>query len=154
MKTKRTWKEKLLDSKDLPKVKAITEKQEKRWGKGTIAIPSPLEVDSIMKTVPKGKVITINQIRDRIAKAHDATIGCPITTGIFSWIAANAAQEDLKAGQKVTPYWRTLKEGGIINEKYPGGLEKQAMLLEQEGHDIIQKGKNWVVADWVKAKID
>jgi alkylated DNA nucleotide flippase Atl1 len=141
MKTKRTWKEKLLDSKDLPKVKVITEKQEKRWGKGTIAIPSPLEVDSIMKTVPKGEVITINQIRDRIAKAHNATIGCPITTGIFSWIAANAAQEDLKSGKKITPYWRTLKEGGVINEKYPGGLEKQAMLLEQEGHDIIQKGK-------------
>lgn len=150
MKTQRTWKEKLLDSKDLPKVKTITKTQEKRWGKGTIAIPSPVEVDSIMKTVPKGKIITINEIRKRIANAHHATIGCPITTGIFSWIAAHAAEEDEKAGKKSTPYWRTLKKGGVINEKYPGGIEKQAFLLEEEGHDIIQKGKKWIVADWEK----
>lgn len=113
-----------------------------------------MEVDSIMKAVPKGKIITINGIRKRIAKDHDATIGCPITTGIFSWIAANAAEEDWMEGKKSTPYWRTLKEGGIINEKYPGGIEKQAMLLEEEGHNIIQKGKKWIVADWEESKVD
>ncbi len=56
----KTWHEKLLDSKDLPKVVKITEKQEKRWGKGTIAIPAPIEVDEIMKKIPEGKLITIN----------------------------------------------------------------------------------------------
>jgi alkylated DNA nucleotide flippase Atl1 len=154
MKTKRSWKDKLLDSKELPKVEVITHEQEKRWGKGTIAIPAPTEVDAIMKTVPKGKVITINQIRKRVAKAHNATIGCPITTGIFSWIAANAAEEDANAGKKITPYWRTLKEGGVINEKYPGGIEKQAVLLEDEGHEIISKGRKWIVADWQKTLVD
>lgn len=148
MKTKKSWKDKLSDSKDLPKVKVIREEQEKRWGKGTIAIPSPLEVDAIMKTVPRGRIITINGIRKQVAKKHDATIGCPITTGIFAWIAANAADEDPKPEKGLTPYWRTLRNGGIINEKYPGGIEKQAMLLEEEGHQIIQKGKQWVVADW------
>lgn len=154
MKTKRSWNDKLHDCKDLPKVKPITGKQEERWGKGTIAIPSPLEVNSIMSAVPKGRIITINGIRKRIAKEHHATIGCPITTGIFSWIAANAAEEDLKAGKKATPYWRTLKEGGIINEKYPGGAEKQALLLEEEGHHVIKKGTKWVVADWEDTKVD
>lgn len=153
MKTKKSWKEKLFDSKDLPKVKMIRAEQEKRWGKGTIVIPSPLDVDAIMKTVPRGRIITINGIRKQLAKGHNATIGCPITTGIFAWIAANAATEDPKPEERQNPYWRTLKNGGVINEKYPGGIEKQAMLLEEEGHQIIQKGKQWVVADWEETEV-
>ena len=89
---KKTWTEKLHDAKDLPRVEKIKKHQEKRWGKGTIAIPSPMEVDKIMRSIATGKVITINQIRQRIAKKHKATVGCPVTTGIFSWIAAHAAE--------------------------------------------------------------
>ncbi len=37
----------------------------------------------------------------------------------------------------ITPYWRTLKVGGVLNEKYPGGVVAQARLLEGEGHKII-----------------
>jgi alkylated DNA nucleotide flippase Atl1 len=148
---KKTWAEKLNDSKDLPKVVKLNAVQSKKWGKGTMAIPSPKEVNAIMRKVPPGKLITINRIREKIAAKHHADIGCPITTGIFSWIAAHAATEtELKGLKKITPYWRTLKQGGIINEKYPGGIEKQAELLEQEGHEIIQKGKHWMVKDWEK----
>ncbi len=148
---KKSWKEKLHDSKDLPKVEKIPPRMQKKFGKGTLAIPSPKEVDTIMKKVPPGKLITINRIREKIAKKHHATIGCPITTGIFSWIAAHAANEDRAAGIKnFTPFWRTLKEGGIINEKYPGGIEQQAALLQAEGHQVLQKGKKWVVENWEK----
>lgn len=75
MKLKKTWKEKLEDSKDLPKVVKITGKMSKKWGTGTCAIPAPKDVDEIMKSVPKGKLITINEIRSVIAKKHSATIG-------------------------------------------------------------------------------
>jgi alkylated DNA nucleotide flippase Atl1 len=50
----------------------------------------------------------------------------------------------------VTPYWRTLKTGGFLNEKYPGGLEAQRILLEQEGHTIDKKGKNFTVLNYEK----
>jgi len=151
---KKSWKEKLYDNKGLPCIEKIPMKMQKKFGKGILAIPSPREVDSIMKKVKAGKIITINRIREKIAKKHHATIGCPITTGIFSWIAANAAEEDANAGIKnFTPYWRTLKEGGVINEKYPGGIEKQALLLEAEGHPVIQKGKKWIVEDWEKTLV-
>jgi len=150
-KLRKSWQEKLADSKDLPKVEKITPKMSQRWGKGTVVIPAPKGVDEIMKKVPKGKVITINQIRATLAKRHKATIGCPMTTGIFAWIAANAAEEQAKEGKKnITPYWRTLKTGGVINEKYPGGIEAQKRLLEKEGHKILQKGKKYVVADFEK----
>ncbi|HVO37186.1 MAG TPA: MGMT family protein [Candidatus Acidoferrum sp.] len=149
MARKKSWCEKLQDSKGLPKVEVITEKMSKRWGTGTVVIPAPMEVDEIMKSVPKGKVITINEIRTALARKHKANIGCPITTGIFAWIAANAAEEQQQQGKKnVTPYWRTLKTGGVINEKYPGGVEAQKKLLELEGHRVIQKGRNYVVGNY------
>lgn len=146
MSTQKSWQEKLHDAKGLPKVVEIKGKMSKRWGTGTVAIPAPFEVDEIMKKVPKGRLITINEIRETIAKKHKATIGCPITCGIFAWIAAGAADEESKAGKKkVTPYWRTLKSDGSINEKYPGGLEFQKKLLEKEGHKVIKKGKKYLV---------
>ena len=68
MAKEKTWKEKLLDSKNLPQVQPITEKMSKRWGTGTVVIPAPVEVDTIMKQVPEGKLITINEIRDQLVK--------------------------------------------------------------------------------------
>ena len=149
---KRTWVEKLNDSKGLPKVEKITDKMSKRWGTGTVVIPAPVEVDEIMRKVPAGKLVTINDIRATLARKHKATIGCPMTTGIFAWIAANAAEEQRQEGEKeITPYWRTLKTGGVINPKYPGGVEAQKKLLEKEGHTVIQKGKKYVVIDYEKS---
>jgi len=152
---KKSWQEKLAGSKGLPKVEEITDKMSKRWGTGTVVIPAPREVDEIMKKVPKGKLITINEIREILARKHGATIGCPITTGIFAWIAAHAADEMAAEGKKdITPYWRTLKTDGMINEKYPGGAEAQKRLLEKEGHKVIQKGKKYLVANFEKYLVE
>lgn len=152
---KTSWTEKLHNSRDLPKVEIIPEKMKKRWGTGTIVIPAPLEVDELMKKVPEGKLVTINQLREVLAKKHKATISCPMTTGIFAWVAANAAEERKQKGtEDITPYWRTLKSGGVLNPKYPGGVEGLTKLLEAEGHEVIQKGKKHVVADYKKALIE
>jgi len=156
-KTKKTWREKLDDSKDFPRVEKITDKMSKRWGTGTIVIPAPREVDEIMRSVPRGKLITINQIRARLAKRHGATIGCPITTGIFTSIAARAAEEAKAEGEKdITPYWRTLKVGGVLNEKYPGGVTAQAEKLKAEGHTIEtgKDGKPKRVKDFEKSLVE
>jgi alkylated DNA nucleotide flippase Atl1 len=141
-KLKKSWREKLADDKDLPRVVEITANMSQRWGTGTVVIPAPREVDEIMRSVPKGKLTTINQIRAKLAKRHGASIGCPITTGIFASIAARAAEEAATEGKKdITPYWRTLKVGGALNEKYPGGVEAQAARLKAEGH-TIETGKD------------
>jgi len=130
-----------MDDKDLPKVVKINSKMSKRWGTGTVVIPAPREIDEIMRKVPRGKVITINSIREILAERHGATIGCPITTGIFAWVAAHAAEEKARKGEKdTTPYWRTLKSGGELNAKYPGGVIRQARLLKAEGL-VIEPGK-------------
>jgi hypothetical protein len=146
---RKTWREKLADNKDLPKVVPIAGKMRARWGRGTVAVPAPREVDAIMKRVPRGKLITINVIRGKIAQKHGATIACPLCSGIFAWIAAHAAEEAANAGEKrITPYWRTLKNGGELNPKFPGGVKQLKLQLQAEGHKIVAKGKRYFVADY------
>ena len=56
----------------------------------------------------------------------------------------------------ITPYWRTIKSKGELNEKYPGGVEAQAAHLQEEGH-TIELGKNnkpRKVKDWEKALVE
>lgn len=132
----------------------LNEKQAKVWGKGTMVIPAPREVEEVMKKVLKGKLITINRIRESLAKKHKTTTCCPICTGIFSNLVAQAAEEELKEGKKgITPYWRTLKGEGELNPKYPGGVEEQAKKLKAEGYKITQKGKKWLVEGFVKSLV-
>jgi hypothetical protein len=149
MARRKSWREKLADARDLPRVVKITGRMNKRWGKGTVVIPAPQEVDAIMKAVPPGRLITMDGIRERLARKHGATIACPITTGIFAWIAAHAAEETAQEGASdITPYWRTLKAHGELNPKYPGGVAGLQKRLEAEGHTMVTRGKRVFVADY------
>ena len=57
--------------------------------------------------------------------------------------------EEADQGRKrITPYWRTLKTGGELNPKYPGGINGQKARLKAEGHKVIQTGKKCVVEDY------
>lgn len=151
---KKSWQEKLNDSKGLPRVGAIEGKMSRRWGTGTMVIPAPVEVDAIMKKVPAGKLVTIDLIRQTLARKHRTTMACPMTTGIFAWIAAHAADEAEAGGRaRVTPYWRTLKAQGELNAKYPGGIANLRARLEAEGHRVVQKGKRYVVEGFEKALV-
>jgi hypothetical protein len=117
-----------------------------------MVIPAPIEVDEIMRQVPKGKLLTINEVRALLASKHSVTIACPITTGIFAWIAAHAADESSAEGTlRTTPYWRTLRAGGELNPKYPGGISGLREKLEAEGHKVVQKGKRYFVGDFEKS---
>jgi alkylated DNA nucleotide flippase Atl1 len=146
---KKTWCEKLDNDTGLPRIVEIDARMSSRWGEGTVVIPAPREVDELMRAVPQGKLTTINCLRELLAQRHAATIACPMTTGIFARIAAEAAAEDEKDGRiDITPYWRTLKAGGEVNPKYPGGCEGQKERLEAEGHVVVERGKRFLVADY------
>jgi hypothetical protein len=128
-----SWREKM----NRPaKVIDIPPKMQKRFGPGKMLIPSPLDVDALIRTIKRGALITQSQIRKRLAHAHQADDACPIATGMFVRIVAEAAEEDLHYGkQSVTPYWRVLRDNGTLNEK----LKKQAARLRDEGH-VIEPG--------------
>jgi alkylated DNA nucleotide flippase Atl1 len=61
--------------------------------------------------------------------------------------------KDEMARKNFTPYWRTLRAGGIINEKYPDGVDGQIQLLEMEGHKVVKKGKNYVVLNYEESLV-
>lgn len=143
-KTRKTWRQKLEEEHpEHGKVVDIPPKMQDRLGIGKMLIPKPLDVDALIKKIQKGKLATVTQIRDKLAKAAQAHCSCPMTTGIFLRIVAEVAEEDLNNGEKeVTPYWRVIKADGSLNEKFPGGAQAQAARLNEEGHIIEQnRGK-------------
>jgi hypothetical protein len=107
-------------------------------------IPSPRQVEALIRAVPKGRLITVTAIREILAAEHMTSIACPLTTGIFVRIAAEAAEEDARAGKtRITPYWRVVRSDGSLNPKFPGGVSHQAGRLRAEGHRIVPaKGKH------------
>ncbi|MGB0844494.1 MAG: methylated DNA-protein cysteine methyltransferase, partial [Alphaproteobacteria bacterium] len=108
----------------------------------SMVVSTPMEVDQLMATVPKGKLTTSDRLRANLAQKHKTDYACPMSTGIFINISSKAATERLEMGAdltEVTPYWRTLKTGGELNPKFPGGLEGHATKLEAEDHVIHRK---------------
>lgn len=141
----------LRDGKDMPKIVEITdEKSIEKYGGRRMYFAPPLDYDKVMRCVPKGKVITVGDIRAYFAAQNNADFTDPITAGIFCSIAAWAS---FQRAEDKTPYWRTLKANGELNPKYPGGVLEQKKLLESEGHTIIKKGRTnirYYVKDYEK----
>ena len=142
VKTRKSWRAKL-EKEQAPRVVDVPPKMAKRFGTGKMLIATPLLVDALIRKVEKGKLVTVRQLRERLAKDFKVDSTCPLTTGIFVRIAAETAEEDLRMGRgDITPYWRVIRDDGSLNEKFPGGVATQATRLRQEGHTIEPaKGK-------------
>jgi alkylated DNA nucleotide flippase Atl1 len=142
MNTRKSWREKM-DNPNLPKVVPIPPRMPKRFGTGALLIPSPRQVDAPIRTVSEGSVVTVSKMREFLAGKNAADVACPVATGIFVRVAAEAAEEVARAGGAgITPYWRVVKDDGSLNPKFPGGAERQAERLRAEGHRILPaKGK-------------
>lgn len=156
---KKTWAEKMADKKQFPKVLKLEEgfpcyKSVHKMGAEAgdeVVLVNPGEIAEIMKSVPRGNLITIVEVCKIAAARHKVKACCSLTTGIFIMTAANAVEEASREGRNLDiPYWRTLKTDGFLNEKYPGGLEGHRILLEEEGYTITRRGKRYQVADFEK----
>ena len=136
-KSKPSWRAKL-HKPMLPKLVPVPEGMAKRLGCGMMLIPTPLEIDAMVRKIPRGQVSSVSQIRRRLAHWHNVDVTCPLVTGIFLRIVAEAAEEDRIAGKPdITPYWRVLREEGGLNAKFPGGIDAQARRLMEEGHTVV-----------------
>jgi len=136
MYTRKSWREKM-ENPNLPKVVQVSGSARKRFGGRTLLVPHPRDVEAVLRTVRRGRVITVGEIREFLAGKFQTDSTCPLTTGIFIRIAAEAAEEEARAGKaKITPYWRVVKDDGSLNPKFPGGVEAQAERLRDEGQAI------------------
>ena len=114
------------------------------WGPpgATMVISTPQEIEALVRKIPKGKLATMNSLREVVAQHHGVTITCPITTGIFLNIVAKAAVEQEEMGAKRTaPWWRVLRSDGTLNERFPGGVQEHAARLQADGYEIVPKGR-------------
>jgi len=147
MKSKLSWREKL-EKEQQPKL-VDTPPKMARFGKGKMLIPTPMLVDELVRRIPKGKLVTVSELRRKLAADFGADVTCPLTTGIFVRIAAEAAEEDRVNGRRrITPYWRVVKDDGSLNPKFPGGEKQQSQCLQDDGLSVVQNGKRVVVRDF------
>lgn len=127
------------NNKDMPKTQIVNDKKTiEKYGGNKMFFAPPLFYDELMKKVPTGKILTVGQMREYLAKKNNADFTDPMTAGIFVNIVAWASYQRT---EDITPFWRTIKSDGELNAKYPEAIELQKTRLEQEGHIIITKGK-------------
>jgi len=150
---KKTYNEKLNNAGDLPKIENLSDNPALavKFDGTRLLIAAPLQYNEIMANVPNGKLTTADRIRKHLAEKAGADATCPLTAGIFINICAHANEE--RPDNKI-PWWRTLKSKGELNEKYPGGIDRQKMLLEMDEHAVIQKGKRYFVKDYEDSLVD
>lgn len=146
----KSWKLKM-EKPSEPEIVELPPNMPAGWGQGTMVIVTPKIIDTLVNSVPRGKLITIGAMRKKFAHDYDTATTCPLTTGIFLRIVAEAAEENRKEGKtNVTPYWRVVRDTGEMIDKFPGGIEAQAEKLKEEDFEILitgRKGNKLVVAD-------
>lgn len=144
----------LRQDKGMPRIQLVTDAATiKKYGGERMLLAPPMAYDALMRQIPAGRLTTVGELRAYLARQAGADFTEPITAGVFVSIAAWASHQ--RGGVDPTPWWRTLKAGGELNPKYPGGAEAQKALLEAEGHTVTAKGRKnirYVVQDY-KARL-
>lgn len=115
-------------------ITAIPKIMEKFFGcSGKMLKPCAATVESLVKKIPKGKLVTTELIRTKLAADFNVQTTCPAAT--------DKALQAIANGNKKTAYWRVIKKKGELIAKLPGGAENHAALLKKEGFRIDDKGK-------------
>ena len=102
-------------------------------------IPTPKIVDAYIRQIPKGKQVDKETMRRDLAAEYHAETTCPLTTGIFIRIAAEAAYEEYEKGKplnKITPFWRVISEKSSAAKKLTFGT---SLLKEQRRKEGISE---------------
>jgi alkylated DNA nucleotide flippase Atl1 len=140
----KSWADKM-NKPELPKIVNLPPDGAKKMGGKTMVVAPPSAVAKLMAKVPEGKIATVAELRGALARQFKTETACPLTTGIFIWLAANAAAE---SGDAKFPFWRTTKAKGELVAKYPGGMMRQKKMLEAEGAKVEARGAKFFVKDF------
>ena len=134
---RKTWAEKLNIDR-----KPVLEKADKKFAgieEGQmILIPTPKVVDAYIRQIPKGKHVDTITLRKDLAAEYHAETTCPLTTGIFIRIVAEAAYEEYEKGKplnKITPFWRVISEKSPAAKKLTFGIKFLKQQRMKEGID-------------------
>ena len=89
-------------------------------------ISTPEEIDSYLKQTSPGQVILPSAMREELAQAGGAEYTCPVSTGIFLRIVAEAACEEQHNGRaldEIAPFWRIIDPDSDLAGKLSCGAD-------------------------------
>jgi hypothetical protein len=119
MAKKKTWTDKLNDG-SRPVIKPCPIAIAGMKPGQIMLVPTPRLIDEFIRDLPIGTSLTVQDLRSRMAAAHNAEVMCPITTGFHLRTVAEAAHEAIVAGMaphQVTPFWRVMDAGSPTLKK-------------------------------------
>ncbi|GCC51402.1 hypothetical protein SanaruYs_16270 [Chryseotalea sanaruensis] len=132
----KSWTDKVNDDSKSEQVKRLEKDFADMPANSMMLIATPKIIDGYIRSVPKGKAISLQTMRKDLALAYRAEYTCPVTTGIFLRIVAEAAHEQLTAGKvlkSVAPFWRVVEEKSPLNKKLSFGPDLVIQQRKKEG---------------------
>lgn len=135
---RKTWQEKMLNGRE-PVVERIDKDFADIPAGATMLIATPEIVAAYIKNIPEGHTTTLQQMRKDLAAEYNAQYSCPITSGIFLRIVAEAAYEQYEKGtpvSKITPFWRMIDSKSPTAKKLSFGMDFVKEQRKKEGVSI------------------
>lgn len=133
---KQTWQQKLHGCK-APHVKTLDKKFADIPQGAKMLISSPLEIEQAIWQIAYGEFINSKTLRQQLAKQYHADATCPVTTGIFLRIVAEAALEALNQGTpliNICPFWRVIESNSALAQKLScGSLWVEQQIRSEQG---------------------
>lgn len=100
-----------------------------------LLISDPPTFRDLIQAIPLGRSRTARELRTELATKAGAADTCPVTTGIFLRIVAEAVLEEMAAGKKpaeITPFWRVVAPRDPLAQKLSCGPEFIKTMREME----------------------
>ena len=132
----KTWTDKVNDTTKTPVVKKLEKDFADMPAGAKMLIATPKIIDDYVRHIPKGKSGSLATMRKDLAVEYGADYTCPVTSGIFLRIVAEAAHEQIEKGtplSKVTPFWRVVDEKSSLNKKLSFGENFVKQQRKKEG---------------------
>jgi hypothetical protein len=121
--SRQAWSEKLRKDAE-PGVKPLDRRFAGHVPGDLMLVSTPWAIDRRIRRLRPGTAITVAQFRDRLAKSAGADFTCPLSTGIFLRIVAEAALEQRDTGtpaEGITPFWRVIEPDSALAKKLSCG---------------------------------
>jgi hypothetical protein len=125
MATAKNWTAKLNSDKPA-QVKLIDKKFADIPPNSNMLIATPKLIDTYIRQIPNGKTVSLQTLRKDLALDHKADYTCPVTTGIFLRIVAEAAHEKYQQQDSlkgITPFWRAVDPDSPLAKKLSFGKD-------------------------------
>ncbi|MCB0635770.1 MAG: hypothetical protein KDC54_04100 [Lewinella sp.] len=100
-------------------------------------IATPRIIDDYVRQIPPGHLVDPKTMREDLALEYRAETTCPVTTGIFLRIVAEAAYEEYQQGkpkEEITPFWRAIAPKAKAADKLTFGKD---LLLKMHAEEDI-----------------